>query len=99
SVPVAPLAVDVDPDSQPLFIAERSVGHLRRQLTILLFLLRLDEDFRVCPTSVTVYDAKFVRELGMRLKKQRFEDTLVGFDLPLQPDILLRATTRLIRIR
>jgi hypothetical protein len=61
--------------------------------------VRLNENLRVCPASVTVYDAKLVLELGMRLKKQGFEDALVGFDLPLQLDVLLRATTRLIRIR
>ena len=99
SVPFTPSPMDVDPNAKPLFVCQSSVGDFRRDPTILLFFLVIDENFGVRPPPVAIHDAKFVRNVWMRLQQERLENALVGFDLPLKFGVLLWPHTRLLRIR
>src|SRR6185437_1542681 len=98
-IPFTPLPMDINPNAEPLFVTQSSVGDFCRDPTILLFFLILDENFGIRPPPVAIDNAKFVPNVWMRLEQQRLKNALVGFDLPLKFGVLLWPHTRLLRIR
>jgi len=98
-VPFTPLPMDVDPDAEPLLVGQGPVGDFCRNAPVLLLLLVVDENLGIRPSPIAIDDAKFVRNVRVRLQQQRLEDAFIGFDLPLEFGVFLRPHARLLRIR
>ena len=82
--------MDVDPNAEPVFLAQRAVGHLDRDLPILILAL-LDKNLRVRPAAIAVNYPELPRKLRMWFHEQRFEEFSVRLYLSLELIVDLRA--------
>jgi hypothetical protein len=64
-----------------------------------LFPALLDQSSGVCPAPIPINYSVLVRQVGVRLNQERFEQTPVGFNLLLKFIIIFGAKPRLVRIR